>query len=99
YLLRGDPNAPVHCGVVIAQTHDGVAVPQTFVIDSSEEKITGEGTVDFKREQYDLRLVADSKRTSLVALRGAIKVGGTFKQPQVRPEIGPLAARVGAAVA
>lgn len=99
YLLRGDPNAPVHCGVVIAQIQDGVAVPQTFVIDSSEEKITGEGKVDLKQEQYDLRLKADSKRTSLVALRGPIEVGGTFKHPTVRPEIGSVIARVGAAVA
>jgi uncharacterized protein involved in outer membrane biogenesis len=99
YLIRGDPNAPVHCGVVIAELQNGVAVPRTFVVDSTEEKITGEGTVDLKQEQYDLRLKAQSKRVSLVALRGPIRVGGTFKHPQVRPETGPLVARVGAAVA
>ncbi len=99
YLLYGDPNAPVHCGVVTGAVQDGRLAPQTFVIDSSEEKITGEGTIDFKDERYDLRLVADSKRASLVALRGPIRVGGTFKHPEVRPEVGPLAARVGAAVA
>jgi uncharacterized protein involved in outer membrane biogenesis len=99
YLLYGDPNAPVHCGVVSGRIQDGRLVPQTFVIDSSEEKITGEGTIDFKDERYDLRLVADSKRASLVALRGPIRVGGTFKHPEVRPEVGPLAARVGAAIA
>ncbi len=99
YLLYGDPNAPVNCGVITGRVVDGRLVPQTFVIDSSEEKITGEGTIDFKDERYDLRLVADSKRASLVALRGPIRVGGSFKHPEVRPEVGPLAARVGAAVA
>jgi uncharacterized protein involved in outer membrane biogenesis len=32
-------------------------------------------------------------------LRGPIRIGGTFKNPTVHPEAGPLAARAGAAVA
>ncbi len=66
-----------------ARLENGRATPQIFVVDSSEERINGEGSVDFKTEQYDLRLVADSKRPSLVALRGPIRIGGTFKDPKV----------------
>lgn len=99
YLLKGDPNAPVYCAVIEASLRDGRLVPQLFVIDSSEEKITAEGEIDLKDEAYRLRLVAHSKRPSIIALRGPIRIGGTFKHPQVRPEAGPLMARVGAAVA
>ena len=99
YVMFGDPNASVHCGVLDARLENGRATPQLFVVDSSEERINGEGNVDFKTEQYDVRLVADSKRASLVALRGPIRIGGTFKDPKVMPEVGPIAARVGAAVA
>jgi uncharacterized protein involved in outer membrane biogenesis len=99
YLLRGDPNAPIYCAVVEASAHDGKITPQIFVVDSSEEKITGEGDIDLVDEAYELRLVAHSKRPSIVALRGPIRIGGTLKHPQVRPEAGPLALRVGAAVA
>jgi len=99
YLLRGDPNAPIYCAVVEANVHDGKITPQLFVIDSSEEKITAGGDIDLIDEQYELRLVAHSKRPSIFSLRGPIRVGGTFKHPQVRPEAGPLALRVGAAVA
>ena len=60
---------------------------------------TGEGAIDFKSEQYKLRLVAHSKRASLIALRGPIRVGGTFERPTVHPEVGPVAARLGAATA
>ena len=70
-----------------------------FVVDSSEEKITAEGVIDLTDEEYDLRLVAHSKRPSIVALRGPIRIGGSFKHPKVRPEVAPLALRVGAAVA
>jgi len=99
YLMRGDPNAPVYCAVMSAGMRDGDVVPQIFVIDSSEENIKGEGDIDFKSEEYKLRLVAKSKRASLIALRGPIRIGGTFKNPTVHPEAGPLAARAGAAVA
>jgi uncharacterized protein involved in outer membrane biogenesis len=99
YLLRGDPNAPVYCSVILARAHDGKFTPELFVVDSSEEKITGEGEIDLADEQYNLRLVAHSKRPSIAALRGPIKIAGTFKHPKVRPEIGPVALRVGAAVA
>ena len=99
YLLRGDPNAPVYCAVMHASLRNGTLAPDLFVVDSSEEKITAEGDIDLAREQYQLRLVAHSKRLSLVALRGPIRIGGTFKHPQVRPEAGPVALRVGAAVA
>ena len=99
YILYGDANAPVHCGVLTAKVQDGRVQPDVFVVDSSEERITGKGQVDFKDERYDLRLVADSKRASLLALRGPIRIGGTFKHPQVQPEVGQVATRVGAAVA
>ena len=98
-LLHGDKNAPVYCAVVSGTMRDGTLIPQVFVVDSSEEKITGEGAIDFQNERYELRLKADSKRPSLVALRGPIRVEGTFKHPQVTPEAGPVVARVAAAVA
>ena len=98
-LVRGDKNAPVRCAVLGGRVREGVFVPQLFVVDSSEEKITGEGEIDFRDERYNVRLKADSKRPSLVALRGPIRIEGTFKHPKVVPEAGPVVARVAAAVA
>jgi AsmA family protein len=99
YILRGNPDAPVYCAVISASIRDGWVDPNVFVIDSSEELITGEGGVDLRKEEYKLRLTAKSKRASLVALRGPIRIGGTFKDPAIHPEPGPLALRAGAAVA
>lgn len=98
-LLRGDKNAPVYCAVVSGKIAEGVFIPQLFVADTSEEKITGEGKIDLRDERWNLRLKASSKRPSIVALRGPIRVEGTFKHPKVTPEAGPVVARVAAAVA
>jgi uncharacterized protein involved in outer membrane biogenesis len=98
-LIKGDENAPIRCVVADFVTVNGVMTPRTLVMDTEAEKILGEGSVDFAKEQYDLRLNAKSKKPSVMALRGPILVDGTFKSPRVHPAVGPIAVRVGASVA
>ncbi len=97
-ILKGDETAEITCAVAAFHAKDGVATPDLLVVDSTAELITGEGSVDFRQERYNLRLKGDSKRMSLLALRGPIVIGGTFKVPVVSPSLGQVAARVGAAV-
>jgi len=98
-LLRGrDEKAPIHCAVAAMHATNGVLVPDLMVVDSSAELIHGKGSIDFRSEKYDLALTADSKKPSLIALRGPITIGGTFKTPVVRPAVGQAVARIGAAV-
>ena len=97
-MLRGDETSEIRCAVAALHSKQGVMTPELFVIDTSAVVINGEGNVDFRDERYDLRLTSKSKRPSLVALRGPIVVSGTFKSPVIAPAVGPVAARVGAAV-
>jgi uncharacterized protein involved in outer membrane biogenesis len=97
-LMRGDETAEIRCAVAAVQVKRGVLVPDLMVIDTSEELIRGAGSVDLAAEKYDLRLQADSKQPSLLALRGPVTIGGTFKAPVVRPAIGQVVARIGASV-
>ena len=98
-LMRGgNEKAPLHCAIAAMHATHGVLTPDIMVIDSSEELIRGSGNIDFAHEKYDLALSADSKKPSLVALRGPIKITGTFKSPVVKPALGQAIARVGAAV-
>ena len=97
-LLRGDQTSEIRCAVTSLRAKKGVVTPEFFVVDTSAVLITGEGSVDFRAETYDAKLRAKSKQASLLALRGPIVIDGTFKQPVVRPAIGPVALRVGAAI-
>jgi len=98
FLIRGDESAAVRCVVGDFGAKQGVLAVRTLVADTEVEKIEGEGQVDFRTESYALRLEAHSKQPTL-ALQGPINIAGTFANPQVLPAIGPVAARVGAAVA
>ena len=98
-LMRGgDEKAYLRCAVAAMHVRKGVLVPDVMVVDSEAELIHGAGSIDFAHERYDLSLKADSKKPSLLALRGPILVSGTFKHPAVRPELGQPLARVGAAI-
>jgi uncharacterized protein involved in outer membrane biogenesis len=96
-LLRGDETAEIRCAVGSLHAKGGIMTPDLFEVDTSAVVISGEGNVDFRDEKYDLALKARSKRPSLLALRGPIVIGGTFKTPVVGFAVGPVAARAGAA--
>jgi len=97
-LLRGDEPAEIRCAIGALHAKEGVMTPEVLVVDTSAVVITGQGSVDFRDEKYEMALNAKSKRPSLLALRGPIMVRGTFKAPVVGPAVGPVASRVGAAV-
>jgi hypothetical protein len=97
-LAKGDENVPLRCVVADFKADDGVLKPRIFVLDSEHTLVRGEGEVDLGSEALALKLVAEPKDASLFALRGPIDVGGTLKQPAVRPELGQVIARTGAAI-
>ena len=98
-MMGGDRNSPLHCVVADFTAENGRMTARSFVIDTAAEKISGEGSIDFAKESYDLTLKAASKHASLVALRGPIRIDGSFKSPQVHVDRAQVAARVGASVA
>ena len=98
-LLRGDANSPIRCIVANLVSDNGIMEAKTLVTDTEAAKILGEGKIDFRNELYDLKLKAQSKRPSLIALRGPIAIDGSFKNPNVHPETAQIAARVGTSIA
>jgi uncharacterized protein involved in outer membrane biogenesis len=97
--VTGDRSVPVRCLVADFHGTDGRMKATTLVLDSPGTRIDGEGTIDFKDEVLDLRVQARSKRPSLIALRGPIRVRGHFGTPTVRPEATHMTLRAGAAAA
>ncbi|HSS69116.1 MAG TPA: AsmA family protein [Casimicrobiaceae bacterium] len=98
-LVGGDKNTPLNCTVADFVADNGRMTAKSFVIDTAAEKINGEGSIDFTNERYDLKLKADSKRASLIALRGPVLIDGSFKSPQIHIDKAQVALRAGAAAA
>ena len=58
-----------------------------------------EGDIDLGAEMFNLRLVAEPKDVSPVALRGPILLQGPFNAPSIRPDLKRAIARSVAAIA
>jgi hypothetical protein len=95
--ITGDKQVPIRCIVVDAPVRTGLIEPKIFVVDTAVSTITGEGAVDLGQETLKLTLQAHPKSPTL-SVRSPIEVGGTLKQPTLRPEVGPVAARAGGAI-
>lgn len=97
--LLGTRNRQVtlRCAVGDLVVKDGIATPQAFVIDTTDTVVTVTGSIDLQRETIDLVFRPEPKDPSIFALRSPIHLQGPLKSPKVRPEAGPIVARVAAA--
>ncbi|HZN23664.1 MAG TPA: AsmA family protein [Burkholderiales bacterium] len=92
-LATRDVSVELRCAVVDLAVKGGVATPQVFVIDTADTVVTGSGTLNLRTETLDLVTRAEPKDMSPFVLRSPINISGTFKDPKVMPQMGPLAAR------
>ena len=71
---------------------------KTLLLDTSEARVQGTGGVNLATETIDYKLKTDAKHFSVGTLPTPIDITGRLKSPSIKPEIGPLALRAGAAV-
>ena len=97
-MAKGNPKIPIRCVVADLEARNGVLTPDPLLLDTEHTLVTGEGKVMLKDERLDLRLVAQPKDGSILALRGPIDIQGTMSNPTIKPELGEAIARTAAAV-
>jgi uncharacterized protein involved in outer membrane biogenesis len=90
---------PLRCAVVDLTVKNGTAQASTFVVDATDTVLSVEGSVDLGKERLSLVARAQPRDASPFTLRTPINIRGTFLDPEVRPQAGPLAGRAAAAAA
>jgi uncharacterized protein involved in outer membrane biogenesis len=98
-LMRGDRDIAVRCGGVAFDVKAGKGTASVFVIDTEQTQITGEGGFDFDQERLDMTIEPKPKKPGILSLRTPIRVHGSFRNPEMTLEKGPLVLRGGAALA
>ena len=98
-LIGGDQNIPVRCGAIAFDVKAGSAKSNLFLLDTEQTEITGTGTVDLRGERIEVRITPLPKEAGFLSFRTPIVVEGSFRDPQVKLERGPLALRAGGALA
>lgn len=98
-VLGGDEMLDVRCAVARVDLADGLAKPEVAVIDTPDTTVLVGGVASLAKEELALQLNAKPKDATLVALRGPVKLEGSFADPEVKLSKGPMALRLGAAAA
>ena len=90
--------AQIQCFAVDIPLRRGVLQPKVFILDTSEARVLGGGTINLNTESISFKLKTSSKHFSVGTLSTPIDIDGTFRKPSITPEAGPLALKAGAAV-
>jgi len=89
-LLKGDDTLNVQCAVADFSVLEGVVRPNVMVLDTSDTAIRIDGSLSLASEALNVVVVVMPKDASPLTLRTPLKVGGTFANPDVSLERGPL---------
>src|SRR5258706_3483474 len=102
-MLLGSRKQQVNLRCAVGQfaVKDGVAAPESFVVDTTETFVKIDGKIDLNQERFDLVTHAKGKSPSLLVLRSPVVMEGPLKRPSIHPRGGAIAAQaaVGAALA
>ena len=98
-LTKDERKTDVRCGVANFKADNGDLSATTFVLDTTNVLVTGQGRVDLRNETLDLSLRGEPKKARLLRLRTPILVRGTLLQPKIGVQPAKLAAQTGGAIA
>jgi uncharacterized protein involved in outer membrane biogenesis len=93
----GVPNrADIQCFVTDMPLRHGVLDLNVFLLDTTEGRITGTGSLNFADQMLDVSMTTRSKNFSIGSIPGPINITGPLGSPSIRPGA-EIVARAGAA--
>lgn len=97
-LFGEDKEVHLRCAVADFNVVDGLATARTVKMSTDEAVVQATGTINMGTEELNLRIKPESLDWKFFSLRSPLYVRGTFGNPDVGIEAGPLLLRAGAAV-
>ncbi|WP_245214861.1 AsmA family protein [Pararoseomonas indoligenes] len=85
----------VQCFVGNVVLQRGVANLRTVIVDTEDVIVNATGNVNIAREALNVRLRSDSKSFTIGAIPTSILIDGSFRNPDIGPDMTELAARGG----
>src|SRR5450830_1848637 len=95
----GDKQVQLNCMASDFSVTNGLATVRRFVLDTDSAVVDVTGNVSLAKETLDLDIRPKTKGARIISLRTPLYAKGTFKNPDVGPQKGPLALKAGAAIA
>jgi uncharacterized protein involved in outer membrane biogenesis len=97
FLIGKDRTIPIRCAFGEFDVKDGLMSSRALAFDTTDTVILGDGTVSLRDESLDLRLKPLPKDHSFLALRAPLMLTGSFKDPNLHPDVARITLRAVAA--
>jgi uncharacterized protein involved in outer membrane biogenesis len=97
-LFKNDDALPLGCAVADLNASAGVFRPRAMVLDTTDSAVWIDGSLSLAAESLDLRAVVSPKDFSPLTLRSPLRVRGSFSDPEVSLETGPIGRKAAAAL-
>ncbi|MFY3382862.1 AsmA family protein [Paracidovorax sp. MALMAid1276] len=97
-LFGEDKEVHLRCAVADFTVVDGLATTRVVKMSTDDAIVEATGTIDLGTEAMNLRIKPQSLEWKFLSLRSPLYVKGTFGNPDIGVEAGPLLLRAGAAV-
>jgi uncharacterized protein involved in outer membrane biogenesis len=97
FMIGKDRTVPIRCAFSQFTVKDGLMDTRRLAFDTTDTVVFGSGTVNLRDESLKLTLKPQPKDHSLLALRTTLLVDGSFKDPNVHPDIAKITLRLAAA--
>jgi len=91
-------NAQVRCFIGDFALQHGNVETKTLLLDTSEARIQGKGSVSLTAETVNYELQTDAKHFSIGTFNAPIEIKGPLRSPSIKPDLTTLGLRAGAAV-
>lgn len=88
----------LRCAVADFTVVNGLATTRVVKMSTDEAVVEATGTIDLGTEEMNMRIKPESLEWKFFSLRSPLYVKGTFGNPDIGVEAGPLLLRAGAAV-
>lgn len=82
-ITEGDTKVAIDCAAIDLEIAQGVGRTKTFLLNTADSFVAGQGTVDLTTETVDLVVQSDAKDFSLLSLNAPIYLEGPLAYPSI----------------
>ncbi|MGE4339146.1 MAG: AsmA-like C-terminal region-containing protein, partial [Pigmentiphaga sp.] len=97
--IFGDEQVVLNCVAADLVVRDGLMQIRVFKLETDETTVNITGDINLRDETLDLDVQPANESIRIFTLRSPLYAKGTFKDPDIGVQAGPVAVRAGAALA
>jgi uncharacterized protein involved in outer membrane biogenesis len=82
-MIRDEKQVPVRCASMTVDLNKGVGKSRRILIDTDRTHVEGSGSIDLKKERFDVLMTPQPKQAGDITLRQSIRIKGSLHDAEI----------------